>query len=90
MGTEAVSDLAIHPGSYLRDELEAHGLSQTQLAERIRRPARTINVICRERHGISARMALDLEAVLDLSASTWLGLQAEYDLTRERQRRASA
>ena len=33
--TDAYPDIAIHPGEYLAEEIEARGLSQKELARRI-------------------------------------------------------
>ncbi len=86
--TEAWPDLAIPPGETLRDELQARGLSQKELAARIGRPPQAINEIVRGKKAITAETALALEGALDgISARFWLNLQADYDLTLARIRR---
>ena len=86
MATKAqvVSDLPIHPGETLAEELAARGLSQTDLARRMGRPLQTVNAICTGKKAITADTALDLERTLEIPARLWLGLQAEYDETRAR------
>ena len=81
---QAVSNLPIHPGETLVEELAVRELSQAQLARQMGRPLQTINAICTGKKSITAETALDLERVLEIPARVWLGLQAEYDETRAR------
>lgn len=85
-----VSDLAIHPGEFIADEIEARGLSQRELARRMGRPYQSLNLIIRGRKGLTAETALDLERALGVSAQTWLNLQTAYDLTVARRRLSPA
>jgi HTH-type transcriptional regulator/antitoxin HigA len=82
------SDLAIPPGEYLLEVAREHGITQAELARRMRRPAQAINEIVKGRKAITPETALQLEQVLDVPAHIWTGLQAEYQLTRARQRRS--
>lgn len=82
--TQAVSNLPIHPGETLVEELAVRELSQAQLARQMGRPLQTINAICTGKKSITAETALDLERALRIPARVWLGLQAEYDETRAR------
>lgn len=87
------SDLAIHPGELLAEEIEEHGLTQKALAEAMGRPAQVVNEIIRGRKAITAETAIQLESALGTSARFWLNLQSMYDLTRAREsmaRRESA
>ena len=85
---DAWPDLAIPPGETLRDELQARGLTQKELAARIGRPPQAINEIVRGKKSITAETALALEGALDgISARFWLNLQADYELTLARIRR---
>ena len=52
----------VHPGEVLQDELEETGLTQTALANHIGVLPKTINEICRGKRGISADMAMKLDA----------------------------
>ena len=93
MGTRtaqrANSDLAIHPGEFLSEELEARGITQRELARRLRRPEQVVSEIVNGKKGISAETALGLERVLGASADFWLGLQMTYDLAVARRRHAA-
>ncbi len=74
-----------HPGRFLyEDFLEPLGISQSALARHIGVNPRVINEICREKRGISPRMAQLLEAALGMSAEFWMNAQAAYDLTTHR------
>jgi addiction module HigA family antidote len=77
-----------HPGEVLKDELDARGLTQTELARLTGRPLQTINMIINGRKGISAETALDLERALpEIPADFWLQLDLRYRLHTERLRR---
>lgn len=75
------SDLAIHPGVTLAEELEAREMTQKALAEATARPAQVVNEIVNGQKAITAETALQLEHVLDIPARFWMNLQTDYDLT---------
>ena len=79
------SDLAIHPGEVLAEELEARAMTQRSLARAIGRPEQVINEIVRGRKGITAETALQLSEALGISAEFWMNLQSNYALTLARQ-----
>lgn len=93
MVTEApsrpLSDLAIHPGEYLAEELEARGLSLRAFALAIGQPTRVVSDIVRMKRGISADIAVSLERGLGISARTWMNLQSAYELTLAYQRQTA-
>ncbi|HRC62594.1 MAG: HigA family addiction module antidote protein [Dehalococcoidia bacterium] len=70
----AESDLAIHPGELLAEELEARGLTQRQLALNIDRTVQAINEIVRGKKAITAETALQLEEALGVPAHLWVNL----------------
>jgi len=77
--------VSTHPGKFLcEDFLEQSGISQSALARHIGVNPRVINEICREKRGISPRMAQLLEAAFGMSAEFWMNAQAAYDLTTHR------
>lgn len=84
-----LSDLAIHPGEYIEDELKGRGMTQRELARRMGRPYQAINELVRGRKAVTAETAIELEEALGLSAQTWLNLQMAHDLTLAHQRRAA-
>ena len=81
--TEAYPDVAIAPGEYLAEELEARSITQKELARRMRRPLNAINEIINGKKTITAETALQLEEVMpEIPARFWLNLEADYQLTR--------
>ena len=81
--TEVYPDVAIPPGEYLAEEIEARGLSQKELARRMDRPVNAINEIINGKKAITAETALQLEGVLpEIPARFWLNLETDYQLTR--------
>ena len=85
------TDMAIHPGEFLREELEARALSQRALATQIGRPYQVVNEIVRGKKTITAQTAVQLEEALGIAADYWMNLRTAYELTLARnERRASA
>jgi addiction module HigA family antidote len=74
----------IHPGSFLRDELEALGLSARKFAAHIRVPHNAVSGIMNGERSISARMAIRLGQAFGTTPRYWLNLQMIYDLKRAR------
>ena len=80
---EAYPDIAIPPGEYLAEEIEARGISQRELARRMGRPVNTINEIINGKKAITAETALQLEATIpEIPTRFWLRLETDYQLTR--------
>lgn len=71
---------AFPPGEYLKDELEARGWTQEELAAIIGRPAGLINQIVLGKRGISPETAREIGAALGTSAIYWMNLEAAYRL----------
>ena len=81
--TNAYSDIAIPPGEYLAEEIEARGFSQKELAKRMGRPVTAINEIINGKKAITAETALQLEGVIpEIPARFWLNLETDYQLTK--------
>ena len=81
--TNAYPDVAIPPGEYLEEEIEARGISQKELANRMGRPVNTVNEIINGKKAITAETALQLEAVMpEIPARFWLNLETDYQLTK--------
>lgn len=81
--TDAYPDVAIPPGEFLLEEIEARNLSQKELARRMGRPLNAINEIINGKKAITAKTALQLEEVItEIPARFWLNLETDYQLTR--------
>lgn len=75
-----------HPGEVLREYLPEN-LSVTETARRLGVTRQALSALLNGRAGVSAEMALRLEAALGTSAEMWLEMQAGYDLWQARQQR---
>ena len=81
--TESYPDVAIAPGEYLAEEIEARGITQKELARRMSRPLNAINEIVKGKKAITAETALQLESVMpEIPARFWLNLETDYQLTK--------
>ena len=69
-----------HPGEVIKDELEARGVSQRQLARSIGVPASQLNELLNAKRSLSAEMALLIGQALDLDPAPLLALQTDYNL----------
>jgi HTH-type transcriptional regulator / antitoxin HigA len=67
-----------HPGEILRDTIDAHQISQAELALRMDRPTKTINEIINGKAAITPETAQQLALVLGVSATFWLNLELRY------------
>jgi len=66
------------PGETLADLLEERGMTQTELALRTGRPAKTISEIVNGKAAITPETALQLEKVFATPADYWLTHEAHY------------
>ncbi len=70
------------PGEFLREELDARGWTQTDLAEILGRPVRLVNEIISGKRGISPETAKGLGDALGTGPQFWLNLESAYQLSR--------
>ena len=70
--------VAVHPGSVLKDELEARGISLGDFAHDAGMSLDALKDILEEKNGIDALTASAFERELGISASFWLALQKDY------------
>lgn len=80
MDNTLTSSFAIHPGEMIKDEIEARGLSQRQLAEQMEVSPSVLNEVLNGKRPVSTEYALMLEAVLGIEAGIWLRLQMDYNM----------
>jgi HTH-type transcriptional regulator / antitoxin HigA len=76
---------AFPPGDFIREELEARGWTQSDLAAILGRPFQAVNAIINGRKAITPRTARELEAALGPSAELWMNLEISYRLHKERE-----
>ena len=70
----------VHPGSILREELEARSLSANALSRALRVNSGRIVEILNGKRAISADTALRLGRFFGNDAEFWMALQAQYDV----------
>jgi addiction module HigA family antidote len=78
---EIYSDLAIHPGELLGEELAERGISVAALAKDTGCPVEHITDVIEGRAPFDAPLSVALERVLRISARFWMNLQVRYELT---------
>ena len=71
---------AIHPGEHLAEELEALGMSATELARQLKVPTNRITGILNGQRTITGDTALRLGHFFGTSPQFWLNLQSLYEL----------
>jgi addiction module HigA family antidote len=83
-GKEIHTDITLHPGDVLQDELEARDIKKSHFAAQLgMKPGHFSELLHGKRH-ISAATAIKLEKLLDISAEYWMRVQVYYDLFVER------
>ena len=74
----------MHPGAYLKEEMDARGWSQRDLAFILGCSENAINPILNGKRGISPDMAMSLGEAFDVSPEFFANLQKAYDLAQAR------
>lgn len=72
------------PGEFVKEELEARGWTQDDLAEIMGRPVRLINEIISAKRGITPETAKGLGDAFGTGAQFWMNLESVYRLSRVR------
>jgi HTH-type transcriptional regulator / antitoxin HigA len=70
------------PGDILKEELEARGWTQTDLAEIIGKSARLVNEVIAGKRAITPDTARVLADAFDTSAQFWMNLESAYQLSK--------
>lgn len=84
MGNLGYGAYPTHPGEVLKDEIEARGISQRQLAESMGLGYSVLNEILNARRPLTAKTALMFEAALDIPADSLMYLQTKYNMQTAR------
>ncbi len=69
-----------HPGEHIKDELEARGMSQKELASKMGVSKSEVSQLVNGHRNISALAAVLLEKALGIDAEFWMNLQVRYDI----------
>ncbi|MBC7720721.1 MAG: HigA family addiction module antidote protein [Pedobacter sp.] len=79
-GKPIETDVTLHPGEIIADELEARDILKKDFAILLdMQPAHLSDLMKGKRH-VSARLALKLEQHLGINAAYWLRVQSSYNL----------
>lgn len=70
------------PGEFLKDELEARGWNQTELADIMGRPVRLINEIIAGKRAVMPETAVQLAHAFGTSPELWLNMESRYQLSK--------
>jgi addiction module HigA family antidote len=78
-----------HPGLILKDTVlrEDGGISVKEFAEKLGMTRTAISRVVNGKAAISAELAIRLAAMLNVTAKSWLTMQADYDLWQLRKKR---
>ena len=83
-GTEIFTDVSLHPGEVLADELAAREIRKTDFANQLDMKASHFSELLHGKRNVSAAVAIKLEKLLNVPAEYWMRLQVYYDLFEER------
>src|ERR1700752_2554645 len=70
------------PGEFLREELEARGWTQQELADILDRPPRLISEIIAAKRAITPETAKGFADAFGTAAEYWLNLESQYQLSK--------
>ena len=73
-----------HPGTLIRDDIEALGLSVAEAAAGLGVTRQQLHRVIRGESGVSPEMAVRLEKALGGAADVWMRMQVNYDLAQVR------
>ena len=90
MGNLGYGAFPTHPGEVLKDEIEARGITQRQLADSIGLTYSVVNEILNGRRSLTAKTALMFEAALDIHADALMYLQMKYNMQTTRKDKSLA
>ncbi len=80
---EMIPGDVFHPSEIIRDEMEAQGIKQAELAKESGFNKSFISLLLNGKRNITSSFALTLEKVLAVKAETWIRLQKNYELQKE-------
>src|ERR1700680_1162577 len=70
------------PGEVIREELEARGWSQVELADIMGRPARVVSEILSNKRAVTPGTAKGLGAAFGTGPTFWINLEGSYQLSK--------
>lgn len=85
-GKQIKVNVSLAPGEVLREELEARNITQSAFAMKMGVYPSHFSDVLKGKRRLNASLALKLEEELGISAEFWVGLQADFELSKERQK----
>lgn len=85
-GKQIKVNVSLAPGEVLREELEARNITQSAFAIKMGIYPSHFSDVLKGKRRLNASLALKLEEELGISAEFWVGLQADFELSKERQK----
>jgi HTH-type transcriptional regulator/antitoxin HigA len=85
MGTIVYPNWIKHPGFYIKEEMDARGWTQRDLAFILGVPEQAVNMIVSGKRGISPDMARALGDAFDVSPDLFANLQKDHDMAQAKQ-----
>jgi HTH-type transcriptional regulator / antitoxin HigA len=70
------------PGDFLKEEMEARGWTQVELAEVMGRPTKVVNEIVAGKKAVTPETAIQLADALGTSPELWMNLETTYQLSK--------
>ena len=89
-GKKIKTNVSLHPGEVLMDELEARGIPKNVFAEQLGMKSSHFSELLHGKRHVGAATALKLENLLDIAAEYWLRIQVYHDLFVERNKQVQA
>src|ERR1700722_4563559 len=86
MATEVIPQ-TFPPGEFIKEELEARGWTQGDLAKIMGRQDSVISAIINGKRAVSPEVASELAAAFGTSAELWMNLQTSFNLYSKRERK---
>ena len=80
MTADIVVAEAFPPGEYIKDEIEARGWTQRDLARVLGRSEPKVSELINGKRAVTVRTARELGAAFGTSAEVWLNLEAQWRL----------
>ena len=74
--------VAVHPGEMLTEWQTEHGMTSADLARRLGVTTKHVSEFRNGKTGMSPKLARSLELVTGISAATWLGMQAAWQIAQ--------
>ncbi len=71
-----------HPGEFIKDELDARGWHQQELADNMKVSKSEISLVIHGHRDINVKLAVLLEKALGIDAEVWMNLQVKYDINK--------